>query len=280
MTYIPGAPRDSALFRVARHDPGGGSKTVQSAQSSAPYAGQVPYLTDVWGQAATQFQQGTGQGIFQGDRVVPLSGQTEQALGQQEARALAGSPLVQQAQANTQAALGGQMSPGLQAMIGQIPGLVRPSIDAQFFSSGRGGSPMHQRIMADAIAEKAVPLAYQEFNNAMGAAVPLAQQDYFDIGQLGAVGQTREQQQGAELQAQMQKFYEQQQAPVNALQRYAALISGGNVGGTTTSQQPIYSNPLMSAAGLGLGGVNAAGSLFGKGGIFPEGNGFNKFFGF
>jgi hypothetical protein len=269
MTYIPGAPRDSALFRVARHDMGGGSKTVQSVSSSEPPAIQTPYLTDVWGKAANQFNQGVGQGVFQGSRVVPLSGQTEQALGMQEQRALAGSPLLQQAQQNAGASLRGELNPALQAQMQHVMQQVKGQVNPLFAQANRGGSGAHANALTSAMTDAGTKLAYQDYNNAMQMAPGLAQQDYFDIGQLGAVGQTREQQAGAELQAQMQKFYEGQKAPVDALQRYAALVSGGNVGGTTTSQQPIYSNPLMSAAGLGLGGVSAAGSLFGSGGIWP-----------
>jgi hypothetical protein len=247
----------------------GGSKTVQSVSSSEPPAFQQPFLKDYMARASDQFYSGTGQGVFGDSRVVPLSGQTEQALGMQEQRALAGSPLIQAAQQNAQGSLTGQLNPALAGMIQQVQGQLRPGIDAQFAGGGRYGSGAHANAMASAATDAGTRLAYQDYNNAMQMAPGLAQQDYFDIGQLGAVGQAREQQAGAELQAKMQKFYEQQQAPVNALQRYAALVSGGNVGGTTTSQQPIYSNPLMSAAGLGLGGISAMGSLFGQGGVFP-----------
>jgi hypothetical protein len=248
----------------------GGGKTVQSVSSSTPPAFQEPYLKDVMGQAATQYQQGTGQGVFGGERVVPLSGQTQQALGLQEQRALAGSPLLRQAQQNAQGSLSGQINPALAGMIQQVQGQLRPGIDAQFSGGGRYGSGAHANAMASAATDAGTKLAYQDYNNSMQMAPGLAQQDYFDIGQLGAVGQAHEQQQGAQIQAQMQKFQEQQQSPINALQRYAALVSGGNVGGTTTSTQPIYSNPLMQAAGLGLGGIGAMGSLFGQGGVFPN----------
>jgi hypothetical protein len=272
MTHIPGAPRDSALFRVARHDTGGGAKTVQSVSSSAPPAFQQPYLQDVMGQAATQYQQGVGQGVFGGDRVVPLSGQTQQALGLQEQRALAGSPLLKQAQTNAMGSLSGQINPALQGMISQAQQQIRPGIDAQFASAGKGGygSGLHANAMASAGTDAATRLAYQDYNNAMQMAPGLAQQDYADIGQLASVGQVYEGQQGAQIQAQMQKFNEQQQSPINALQRYAALVSGGNVGGTTTSTQPIFSNQNMQMAGLGLGGIGALGTLFGKGGIWPQ----------
>jgi hypothetical protein len=269
MTYIPGAPRDSALFRVARHDPGGGSKTVQSVSNSEPWAGQQPHLQSVWTNAANQFSSGAGQGIFSGNRVVPLSGQTEQALGLQEQRALAGSPLMQQAQQNVGASLRGELNPALQAQMQQVMGQVKGQVNPIFAQANRGGSGAHANALTSAMTDAGTRLAYQDYNNSMQMAPGLAQQDYFDIGQLAQVGQTREQQAGAELQSQIQKFYEQQQAPVNALQRYAALVSGGNVGGTTTNTQPIYSNPLMSAAGLGLGGISAMGSLFGQGGVFP-----------
>lgn len=279
MTYIPGAPRDSALFRVARHNMDGGGKTVQSVTNSEPPAYQQPFLKDIAARASDQFYSGVGQNYFPQSTVVPLSGQTLQALGMQQQRALDGSPLLKAAQAGTQASLNGELSPGLKGMLDQIQGQVRPGIDAQFASAGRAGSPMHQRILSDAIADRAVPLAYQEYQGAMARAPELAMQDYFDIGQLGQVGQVYEQQAGANLQDQINRFNFQQQAPVNALQRYAALIQGGNVGGTTTTNQPIFSNPLMTAAGLGLGGIGAAGTLFGSGGIWPGGKGFNSMFG-
>ena len=79
----------------------------------------------------------------------------------------------------------------------------------------------------------------------------LAQQDYFDIGQLGQVGAQREGLADRYLQEQMARYDQ----PYTNLQRYAGLLSGAGLGqGYGTTSTPYYErNPLPALAGTGAG---------------------------
>lgn len=246
----------------------GGAKTVTTQSNSAPWSGQQPHLTAGFNRASALSQ--TPAQYFPGSTVVPLSQQTETALGMQEQRALAGSPLLRQAQENVGANLRGELNPAQQGMLQQVMGAARPAVDSRFAGAGRYGSGMHARALSDSMGDAGTRMLYQGYNDAMGMAPGLAQQDYADIGQLASVGQVREQQAGANLQDQIARHNFGQNAQWDALQKYMALVGGGSYGGQSTSQQPIYSNPMMSAAGLGLGGIGALGTLFGQGGIWPQ----------
>ncbi len=69
---------------------GGGSDT--STQSSSPWSGQQPFLTDVMRQAQGMFGSGVGQQYYPGQTVAPFSPQSQQAFDMITQRALSGSP--------------------------------------------------------------------------------------------------------------------------------------------------------------------------------------------
>ena len=52
------------------------------------------------------------------------------------------------------------------------------------------------------------------------------------------------------------------------LARYMPIVQGGQYGGSSTAQQPIFGNSLAQNAGLGLGAASVFGQLFGKNGSF------------
>lgn len=101
---------------------------------------------------------------------------------------------------------------------------------------------------------------------AAGMAPGLAQQDYFDISKLAGAGASVDARSQAEADAARAKY----QAQFEPLQRYASLISGqGQQGGTTSTQSPYFTNPLASALGLGVGGLNLYNGL-GKAGLLSS----------
>ena len=67
---------------------GGGQQTT----STTPWAGQQPYLTDLFANAQNLFRQGWGQQYYPGQTVAGFAPQTEMALDLTTQRALAGSP--------------------------------------------------------------------------------------------------------------------------------------------------------------------------------------------
>lgn len=61
-------------------------------QSTTPWSGQQPYLTDIMGEAQNMFNQGIGQNYYPGQTVAPFSPQTQAGMDLMTQRALVGSP--------------------------------------------------------------------------------------------------------------------------------------------------------------------------------------------
>jgi hypothetical protein len=107
-------------------------------------------------------------------------------------------------------------------------------------------------------------LRYQDLLNKMQQqqaaaqfAPQLAQQDYYDLGMLGQVGSQREAAMQDNINADIDRYNQLQNAPINELALYQQLI-GGNLGGTTKGTQPV--NTGNQTAGLvgGLGQIAAS----------------------
>ena len=95
--------------------------------------------------------------------------------------------------------------------------------------------------------------------SALQAAPGMAEADYGDIQRLLAVGQGREAYSQTALQDQINRYNYEQNLPQAKLSSYLSGVYGAPSGGTTTSNQPVYSNPSQQAFGnlLGIGGVGA-----------------------
>jgi hypothetical protein len=250
----------------------GGSKgTTTTVTQSDPWSGQQQYLKEIFGEAQRLYQQ-PGPGYYPGETVAAFAPETQAALNAQAARAMAGSPYQQAAGQQVLNTLNGQYlsagNPYFSAMTGRIANEVRPRLDSQFASSGRYASGAHQEAAARALADATSQLAYQNYGderNAMHQAAilapQLAQLDYTDIGQLAAVGQTREQMQQALINDQIARFNYAQQLPANKLAQYMSMIQG-NYGGTTTATVPSGGSGGGSAVGGALAGAGLAASLF------------------
>ena len=94
---------------------------------------------------------------------------------------------------------------------------------------------------------------------ALGMSPGIAAQDYADIAALQGVGAQKEMKGQQYITDAMQRFG----APADQLRNYINMITGaGGMGGTMTSQQPIYGgSPLIGAAGGALTGAGLASSL-------------------
>lgn len=172
---------------------GGGGTTTQTIQSADPWSGTQPYLTDIMGQAAANLSSGLGQRYFPGSTVVPFSGQTQDALGQMEARARAGSPLTGAAQGFNQGLLNqslGQTGYGqafnrimdpansntaTQGLLDRVSGDVRDAVNSEFSAAGRYGSGRHRESLARGIAEGTAPILFNQFNQDRAAQLGAAQ---------------------------------------------------------------------------------------------------------
>ena len=258
-----------ACWDFGSDKPSGQSQTVVN---NDPWSGQTPYLTSGFSRAEELFNKPVE--YYSGSTVVPFSGQTEQALQNLESRATNGNPLNQAAQDDINATLSGDYlsagNPYMQNMTDSIHDSVRGAVDSQF-SGARYGSAGHAEAMADAVSSNLAPYAFQNYGQERGRqmqaaqlAPQLAMTDYADIGQLQSAGQIREQQAGAELQDQIDRFNFAQNEPRNRVKEFMTTVGGGNYGGSQTSSQPIYSNPLATGLGTAATGVGLANSLFGS----------------
>lgn len=230
---------------------GGGGGTTNTV--SQPWAGQQPYLTKGF-QQAEQNVLNRPLSYFPNSTVVSFAPETQMALGAQANRALQGSPLNFAAQQQLGDTLGGQYftnSPGFQNAVQATMDAVRPSIDSTFAGAGRYGSGLHAQQLGKGFAQGLAPLYESERNRqiqAAGMAPGVANQDYFDIAQLGNVGQQRQGQAGLELQDSINRFNFAQGEPTNRLAQYMNLIQG-NYGGQSTSTQRADINPFAALLG-------------------------------
>lgn len=254
------------------------SGQAQTVVSNDPWEGQAPYLEA--GFADAEVLKNNPLDPFPNSTVVPFSNQTQSALGATEARARGGSPLLAAGQNEIGATASGAYlgsNPYLDDVVKRATGNAGAAIDARFTGAGRYGSGQHANAVADAAAGIGAQVYGQEYGQERGrmqtaaqAAPGMAQADYGDISQLGAVGAAYEGKAGEELQDEISRFNMQQAAPGNALKDYMAMIGGGSYGSNQTQTQPLFNNPW--AQGLGMAGQAAgvAGSLFGQGGIWPN----------
>lgn len=257
---IPGAPRDT---NRAVHDFGGGGTTQVVQSNQQPWSAQQPYLTTGFSEAQRLYNLGPYQ-FFPNSTVVPFSGQSEQALTGIENRALAGSPLIGQSQAELSKTLNGDYlsagNPNFGAMMDRVRSEITPQMDAKFAGAGRYGSGAHSAALSSALADTGGQLAFQNYDaergrmgQAMGLAPGLAQADYADLAQLANVGAAREGKAGENLSDQIQRFNFEQSAPDEALRRMMTLVAGGQYGG-----QNVQTSSNDRSTGIG----DVAGGLF------------------
>lgn len=245
-----------------------GPENVTQTTSTEPPDYLLPYLRQAAGSASNLFQQGPMQ-FFPGNTVVPFSPQTNQALNLQQERAIGGSPVTSAAQDLTARTLSGDYlnsNPYLDATFDRAAGAVGRQLDTTLARSGRdldanlGVRSSQLNDLATSIYGGNYQAERDRQTGAVGSAIPLAREDYFDISQLGGVGQAVEGQAQNIISDQMNRFNFAQEAPYAALDRFISQLSGAPSGQTTTSNQPYFNNPLGGA----LGGAMLGGQLFGS----------------
>ena len=233
----------------------GGGSTRTITQTSGPPEYAKPFIEYGMGQAKQLYASGTGQQYYPGQTTIPFSPESEQALSAQRQMATTGSPLIPMTQAVVAQNLAGTNP--LQSAA------FRPAIEAvqaEAAKSGRYGSGYQQAALGQALA----PLAYQAQQEALAQAPAAYEFGFADLQKLAQVGAAREAQSQAELEADMQRFQFEQEAPGQALANYMAMIQGGTVGGTSAT--PVYRQPIGSALSGALGGAQLGG-MFGMPGV-------------
>jgi hypothetical protein len=238
-----------------------------------------PYLTYGLSEARKQYEGG-GPQFYPGQGYVGPSTTTQTALQALQARAMAGNPLLAQAQGNVSGMLAGDYLGGnpffqgafqpaataaqtaFQKSIGDISSAASK---AGRYGSGAMGTLENQAAgtFAQKLADTAGKLSYENYAQerqnqmrALGMAPGLAEADYQDINKLLGAGQLGEGYQTSALQADMARYNFEQNAPQRNLTNYLNMVYGFPAGRTQTQTTPYYTNPTATALGTGLLGFN------------------------
>ena len=218
---------------------GGGGQTTTTSQAAQPYAPAGPALNQIISEAGSIYGQGPS-----GAGYVAPSSQTLQGLSAQETMANAAN---QQILGTIQ---GQYTNPFLSPMIAQSAQDIYSNVAGQFSGAGRTpGSPLSQSAVIGQVANKAMPLAFQQLERERGRQLSTAQR----VPSLTAVGGQLE-----DIQAQ------QQLGPQMALQQYYNTVAPIGFGLPTQQQSQTApgANPFTMAAGGAMSGA-AMGSMFG-----------------
>lgn len=243
---------------------GGGSKSQTT--TTEPWAEQKPYLVKGFNRAEDLYNQG-GSSYYPGKTLADQSPFSTYAQNQTINRAMNGSPLNQAADdLFLKTAQGGFLNnnPYLDATFNRGADAVKARVGSQFGLSGRYGSGLYQ----DAYQKNLNDLAnqvyggnYQQERDRMmqaGAALPgLANQDYYDFGQLANIGQQQQARSQDVINADIAKWNFDQNRGKQNVADYLAMIQG-NYGGTQST--PMHSNPVGgllggAATGAAIGSV-------------------------
>lgn len=247
---------------------GGGSGTTRME----PPTYLQPHLERAAGASGALYGAG-GPEQYPGNTVVPFSNQTEGALGAMEARARGGSPNVDAAQDLNLSTLQGDFlngNPYLDSQIQRAVDFTRTNMDTQFAGAGRNLEaqlPARQEQVNNMVGDMLFRNYDAERGRQTGAireAAPLANQDYFDIGQLANVGGVVEGQAGQYQGDATDRWNFEQNRPENAMDRYLGRL-GVNSGGYGSQTDDTDRNRWLGAAGGALGGAGLASSLVGAG---------------
>lgn len=224
---------------------GGGGDTRQITQTTAAPAYAQPFLEFGLSEAKNLYENQPT--YYPGSTTVGFSPESEMALAGTRQMALDGSPLIPAVQDVV-----------MQNLMGTNPlqsAAFRPVVQeaqAQAAKAGRYGSGYQQGALGAALA----PMAYKAQQDAIAMAPAVREFGFADLNTLAGVGGAREAQSMAELQADIDRYDFEQNAPLMALANYMAAVQGGTVGGTST--QPVFRNTAGNVLSGALGGAELA----------------------
>jgi hypothetical protein len=241
---------------------GSSQKTGSSSTTSAPWGPVQPGLQQGINATQNLWNAGGFQAAntpYGGQTVAGLSPLTQQSINGIQSYANNGNAATNAGQNYITGILGGNTS-GIQPLIDN----TRNAVNASYEGAGRYGSGANDKAVANGVGTVIA--------NQMGQAAQLAP-TYAGLqlqGQqaLNAAGGQQQQQQQQELNAAQQKYWQQVNAPQNAISQYMNLLQGANTGGTSSTVQyggVNNSSPWLTAAGVGS---SLLGSYLGGGGGF------------
>lgn len=252
---------------------GGSENTTTTVQEADPWKPARPALTDALNAGRDLFAEGGfAADPYQGQRVAQPGGAT--SLAQQMVMDQAQGPSASQ---GAQGYLQRMMSEGfqndqLQAAQDNALGAAIPAAMSQFAGSGMANSTSAMDTVGRAATQATAPYAYDAMNqmttNALRGAALAPQVDqasYMPSQMMGLVGQQQDALSQANIDADMQAYYEGENQDANNLGGFAnlaALMSGQ--GGQSSTTQPGPSG-AQKIGGAALGGLGTYGALAGMG---------------
>lgn len=279
----------------------GGSDDQKTTTTSQPWKPLQQPLQSGY-QNLEQTWKGGAPNYYPGQTVAPQNQWTQNALQAQAGRAMQGSPLNAAAQGNLTSTLQGDflgagnpyfqnaLNAAIRPIQQQYEQTVMPGLDSTFSAAGRYGSGAHQNAAntgyqnyMTAIGDTAGNMAYQNYGDerqrqmqGMAMAPGLANQDYYDINQLGASGSAMDQYNQQLINADIARHDYNQNKNFDWTSKYLGVLTGNPYGSQTTTAQQPSANPFTSAlGGAGLGyqlggpwGALAGGGLGLLGGLF------------
>lgn len=283
---------------------GGGKpapSTTTTTQTSEPWEEQKPYLTEIFSEAQSQYEQ-PGPEFYPDSTVVENSPETEAALAMQTNRAMYGDPNFNAA--NNQMGLTQQgaflnSNPYLDAQYDRAANRVSrayqtataPQAAASAAAQGRYGSgaynqavSQNQQNLGNTLGDLGADIYGKNYEaerenmmKGLFAAPQFAQQSYVDINALGDVGRQREGLEQARLNEDITRHNFEQGQDANKLAQYMQMVQGSYGGSSTaTGTNPAYrggggGGGLSGMLGGAMGGAQMGGSMGGGWGALGGG---------
>lgn len=250
----------------------GGSQNTVSQQTVPDWL--KPYYTYGLSKGES-LATGPGPQYYPGQQVAPLNSQQQQGLSSisnaaQTTGGANNNALNANAFETSGALLNPNANPYLSSMFNTAADSVRNQVGSEF--AGAGSNITNSApVLSDQLNNLATQLYGGEYNTglqnmtmAQGLTPQLTQSAYLPGNELLQAGQTTQQQQQNEINAQMQKYNYQQTLPYNQLSWYSNLL-GQNAQpfGGSSGHANMQNNPVMTGLGLGMAGAGLYGMLGG-----------------
>lgn len=248
---------------------GGGGKQTTTTDNS-PWVKQQPFLEEGYNRAR-QYLDSSTPNFFPGQTVAAQGQGTQQGI--QGLLGFGGSqPYTTAVDGMLATARGDYLdpsrNPAFQGMVTNAINAARPSVDAAFASTGRLGSGAHANAFSDAALNASTSLAYQDYGrerqNQMAALNSLP-----GMGMMGTTaalqgGGMQDAYSQALIDAERERYDFGQNRDYAKIANYMQLIGSPTGGSQTTTVSGGGGNPMLQAAGAGIGLLGGLGT-FGTG---------------
>ena len=247
----------------------GGGSPSNVTQTQVTQLPQWLTNANTFGAGQAQNLYGTGGPMYYpGETVAPFSPMQEQYLSGVQNLATQGSPLTQTAQNADQYIASGALAspasnPYLQSNLGYAMGNVQNQLGSEFAGSGRNPQASYaaQASADNQLASQMYGNNYQfgvnSQLNAINQANPLANENWFNLSQLGNAGAQVQQQAQAYQGANQNMYNYYAQLPWTNLNNYMNTVNAMQHGGTQTNTQPYFQNQTAGALGGAAAGAAA-----------------------